>query len=428
MTLWHATESIDALVERFTVGDDRRLDLTLARYDVAGSLAHGRMLKDVGLLSESEWDLLKKGLDEIAAEIERGDFTIDDEYEDVHSKVEAELTRRVGDAGKKVHTARSRNDQVLLDMHLWAREAVAALRDDLRSLFERLMTLSDAHAAAPMPGYTHMQIAMPSSFGMWFGAYAEALIDDLTMLNAAGRIADQSPLGSAAGYGSSFPIDRDRTAELLGFRTLRVNAMGAALSRGKLEWTAATAMASVAATLGRFAGDVVLYAGGNFGFVAFPDALTTGSSIMPHKKNPDVFELIRARCNVVRALPNTIAMMTTNLPGGYHRDYQLLKETLFPAVAALSDAMRLAVHMLEHITISTAWRDDPRYDHLYTVEEVNRLVMEGRTFRDAYHEVGRSVAEGTYRPGMAREHTHVGSVGELGSERIREKFEGEWGR
>ena len=428
MKLWDKGEPIDALVERFTVGDDRSLDLKLARYDVLGSLAHAGMLASAGLLSHDELDSLREALGDILEEIESGTFEIGDEFEDVHSKIEFELTERVGEAGKKIHTARSRNDQVLLDLHLYARQEIGRIKELVRLLFHRLMELSDRHAADPMPGYTHMQIAMPSSFGLWFAAYAEALIDDLVLLNAARRIADQNPLGSAAGYGSSFPIDRNVTTEFLGFRTLRFNAMGAALSRGKLEWTLSTAAASVATTLGRLAMDVVLYAGGNFGFVRLPDAFTTGSSIMPHKKNPDVFELIRARCNALRSLPNEIALVTANLPGGYHRDYQIVKELLFPAIENLKDCLRLAERGLSGIEVVTDWQEDERYAHLYTVEEVNRLVAEGMPFRDAYRAVGESLRGGDYTPNRELHHTHEGSIGNLCNGEIREKFAGEWVR
>lgn len=428
MKLWDKGEAIDTVVERFTVGDDRKLDLKLARYDALGSLAHAEMLAEVELLSKDELEDLQRGLGEIIAEIESGTFVIEDGHEDVHSKIEAYLTSRIGEAGKKIHTARSRNDQVLLDLHLYAREEIGEIRALVHDLFERLMNLSDQYAEALMPGYTHMQIAMPSSFGLWFGAYGEALIDDLMMLNAVLRIADQNPLGSAAGYGSSFPIDRTSTTELLLFRTLRYNAMGAGMSRGKLEWTLASAMASVAATLGRFAMDVVLYAGGNFGFVKLPDAFTTGSSIMPHKKNPDIFELIRARCNEIRALPNRIAMITTNLPGGYHRDYQILKEVLFPDVENLKDCLSLAEYALGNIEINTDWQKESKYDHLYTVEEVNRLVTDGMPFREAYRMVGEMLKDGSYSPEHKTSHTHEGSIGNLCNREIREKFAEEYVR
>jgi argininosuccinate lyase len=425
MKLWSESPSLDRLVERFTVGHDRELDLRLARFDVIGSLAHGQMLNEQGILSEGEWGDVKQGLEELLSEIERGDFVIDDRFEDVHSKIEAELIKRVGEGGKKIHTARSRNDQVLLDMHLWAKEELSVISELLQLLFDRLLLLAERHQEDPMPGYTHMQVAMPSSFGLWFGAHAEALIDDVTLLKGAARIADQNPLGSAAGFGSSFPIDRERTTELLGFGRLRINAVSAGLSRGKLEWLVAIAFASIAATVARMAGDIVLYSGGNFGFFSLPEGFVTGSSIMPHKKNPDVFELIRAHCNLVRSAPEAIATLTTNLPTGYHRDYQLLKELLFPAATRLRDSLVLAERGLSEIQVQTDWQEDDRYAHLYTVEEVNRLVREGVPFRDAYMQVAESIREGTYQPSTTLEHTHVGSVGNPAFEAIRDKMKAE---
>ena len=428
MKLWSNTPSLDALVERFTVGNDRHFDMLLARYDVIGSLAHGEMLRDQELLAEDEWSALRDALHQIGMEIDAGTFEIDDSFEDVHSKIEAELIERVGEAGKKIHTARSRNDQVLLALHLWAGETIEELLGLISSFFDRLLERAEQHRDDLMPGYTHMQIAMPSSFGLWFGAYAEGLVDDVTILKAAQRIADQNPLGSAAGYGSSFPIDRQKTTDLLGMRTLRYNAVGAGLSRGKLEWSVATGLASVAGTLSRLAGDVVLYSGGNFGFFSLPDTFVTGSSIMPHKKNPDLFELVRAHCNLVRSTPEAIATLTTNLAGGYHRDYQLLKELLFPAVTRLTDALILAERAIEGITVHTDWQSEDRYLYLTTVEEVNRLVEEGMPFRDAYMAVAASIQEGTFRPAEQVEHTHIGSIGNLAIEEIRKKFERERSR
>jgi argininosuccinate lyase len=423
MKLWTDHKGIDEVVEKFTVGEDRELDLQLARYDVLGSIAHAEMLQAAGLISREELAGLKEALSDILRELEEGRFSIGIDFEDVHSKVEHELTHRVGEAGKKIHTARSRNDQVLLDLHLYARDEVGEIKAAVREVFERLMDLSERHGDVPMPGYTHMQIAMLSSFGMWFGAYAEMLVDDIAMLNAAYRIADQNPLGSAAGYGSSFPIDRSATTDSLGFSTMRYNAMGAGMSRGRLEWHVASALASVATTIGRFAMDVVLYSGGNFGFVRLPDELTTGSSIMPHKKNPDLFELLRARCNVIRALPNEIALLTGNLPGGYHRDYQLLKESLFPAVVSLKDCLTLTAYALDRIEVVAEWQDDARYEDLYTVEEVNRLVSEGVPFREAYRTVSDAVRNGTFQRGEPAHYTHQGSIGNLCHPEIRDKFE-----
>lgn len=422
MKLWSKESSLNELVERFTVGDDRELDLRLARFDVIGSLAHGEMLREQGMMSEEEWKDVKRGLEELLEEIEQGAFTIGKEFEDVHSKVEAELTARIGEGGKKIHTARSRNDQVLLDMHLWAKEELKEIAELLVALFDRLLRRAAEHREDPMPGYTHMQVAMPSTFGLWFGAHAEMLIDDLTFLKGAARIADQNPLGSAAGFGSSFPIDRQRTTELLRFDRMRINAVGASLSRGKLEWTVATAFASVATTLARMAGDIVLFSGGNFRFFSLPEEFVTGSSIMPHKKNPDVFELIRAHCNLVRATPEAIATLTTNLPTGYHRDYQLLKEILFPAATRLRDSLILAEQGLSEIRVHTDWQKDDIYTHLYTVEEVNRLVRQGIPFRDAYMQVAASIADGSYAPPEKLDHTHLGSSGHPGLEEIGEKM------
>ncbi len=428
MKLWTKDISLDTLVERFTVGEDRLFDMQLARHDLRGSLAHGEMLYDQGLLSAEEWHDVREGLQQIAGEIEKGSFLIEKEYEDVHSKVEALLTERIGEAGKKIHTARSRNDQVLVDMHLWSREEIEEVRTLLRRLFERLLQRAEEHRDDPMPGYTHQQIAMPSSFGLWFGAYAESLIDDLTMLNAAARIADQNPLGSAAGYGSSFPIDRQKTTDLLHFRRLRINAVSAGMSRGRLEWTVASALASLAMTLSRLAGDIVLYSGGNFGFFTLPDAYTTGSSIMPHKKNPDIFELIRAHCNLVVSTPQTVAGLISNLPVGYHRDYQLLKEILFPAVRRILDSLTLAERGIAELSVETTWKEDDRYLYLSTVERVNMLVTEGIPFRDAYMSVAEEVRSGEYREREGAEYTHVGSLGNPGFDQIRAKFEEEYTR
>lgn len=428
MKLWTKEISLDALVERFTVGDDRLFDMRLAHHDVRGSLAHGEMLRDQGLLNHEEWRLLREGLEQIADEIEEGSFLIEDEYEDVHSKIEALLTERVGEAGKKIHTARSRNDQVLVDMHLWAKEEIEGVRALVRTLFERLIQRAEEHMDDPMPGYTHQQIAMPSSFGLWFGAYAETLVDDLVMLNAAVRISDQNPLGSAAGYGSSFAIDRQKTTDLLGFRTLRYNAVGAGMSRGRLEWTMASALASLALTLSRLAGDIVLYSGGNFGFFKLPEAFTTGSSIMPHKKNPDIFELVRAHCNLVVSTPQTIVGLISNLPVGYHRDYQLLKEILFPAVRRINDSLLLTERGVDELAISTAWQEDERYLYLSTVERVNALVSGGLPFRDAYMRVAEEVESREYRAVDRPDYTHLGSIGMPAFDEIRRKFDVEYDR
>ncbi len=422
--LWDKGYDTNALVESYTVGEDRTLDLRLARYDVRGSLAHIRMLETIGLLTADELARLTEGLEAIAAEIEAGDFRIEEEVEDIHSQVELLLTRRLGDVGKKIHAGRSRNDQVLVDLKLFLRDELQAVARDVRALFDRLQELSERYREVLMPGYTHLQIAMPSSFGLWFGAYAETLVDDLRLVAAAWKIANQNPLGSAAGYGSAFPLDRTMTTRLLGFGTLHYNVVSAQMSRGKSERAAAAAVAAVAATVGRLAMDLCLFMSQNFGFVSLPDNLTTGSSIMPHKKNPDVFELIRGRCNRLQAVPNEMALLLTNLPLGYHRDMQLLKEILFPATEELRRTLATADFMLAGLRVNERILDDPKYDYLFTVEDVNRLVLEGMPFREAYRTVGMQVQRGEYRPQRTVRHTHEGSIGNLCTAEIRAKMEG----
>ena len=421
--LWDKGFDTNASVESYTVGDDRTLDLRLARYDVQGSLAHIRMLESIGLLTTAERELLTEGLETIAAEIEAGRFRIEEEVEDIHSQVELLLTRRLGDVGKKIHAGRSRNDQVLVDLKLFLRDELHGLAAEVRTLFDRLQELSERYREVLMPGYTHLQIAMPSSFGLWFGAYAETLVDDMRLVVAARQIADQNPLGSAAGYGSSFPLDRTLTTRLLRFETLHYNAIAAQMSRGKSERAAANAIAAVAATVGRMAMDLCLFLCPNFGFVSLPEELTTGSSIMPHKKNPDVFELIRGRCNRLQALPNEMALLLTNLPVGYHRDMQLLKDILFPAFEELHRTLRMADFMLANLRVNERILDDPKYDYLFTVEDVNRLVLAGVPFREAYREVGMQVQRGEYRPDRTLHHTHEGSIGNLCTAEIRAKME-----
>lgn len=421
--LWDKGYDTNALVESYTVGEDRTLDLRLARYDVRGSLAHIAMLEKIGLLTADELKLLTEGLEAIAAEIEAGEFRIEADVEDIHSQVELLLTRRLGDVGKKIHAGRSRNDQVLVDLKLFLRDELQAIARDTQALFERLQELSERYREVLMPGYTHLQIAMPSSFGLWFGAYAETLVDDLRLVAAAWKIADQNPLGSAAGYGSSFPLDRTMTTRLLGFGTMHYNVIAAQMSRGKSERAAAEAVAAVAATVGRMAMDLCLFMSQNFGFVSLPDTLTTGSSIMPHKKNPDVFELIRGRCNRLQALPNETALLLTNLPVGYHRDLQLLKEILFPATEELRRTLAMADFMLANLRVNDRILDDPKYDYLFTVEDVNRLVLEGVPFREAYRTVGMQVQRGEYRPVRTAHHTHEGSIGNLCTAEIRVKME-----
>lgn len=423
MQLWNKGYEPDKMIEEFTVGNDRELDMKLARYDVQGSLAHIKMLNSIGLLSDEDLAKLVPALEEIGHEIEAGQFTIEPGVEDVHSQVEFLLTSRLGDTGKKIHSGRSRNDQVLVDLKLMMRDELKHIAHSMLSLFAKLQSLSEKYKDVLMPGYTHLQIAMPSSFGLWFGAYAESLVDDMEMLRAAYRIADQNPLGSAAGYGSSFPLDREMTTRLLDFHTLHYNVVAAQMSRGKTERAAAMAIASIASTLGHFAMDVCMYMCGNFRFVSFPDEFTTGSSIMPHKKNPDVFEIMRGKCNRLQAVPNEVALLTANLPLGYNRDLQLLKDILFPATEEMVGCLDMCSMMLDHIIINRDILEDPKYDYLFTVEDVNRLVLEGMPFRDAYKKVGMEVQEGKYKPHRTVNHTHEGSIGNLCTEQIRKKMQ-----
>ncbi|MBR5886279.1 MAG: argininosuccinate lyase [Alistipes sp.] len=422
MKLWNKGFEPDKLIEDFTVGADRELDLRLARYDVQGSMAHIRMLESIGLLESSELPVLLEALERIAQSIERGEFIIEEGIEDVHSQVELMLTRELGDMGKKIHSGRSRNDQVLVDLKLFMRDEMKGVAKAVKRVFDRLQSLSNEHKDTLMPGYTHLQVAMPSSFGLWFGAYAESLVDDLEMVAAAYNIANQNPLGSAAGYGSSFPLNRTMTTELLEFADLHYNVVAAQMSRGKTERAAAYAIASVASTLGKFAMDVCLFMCQNYGFVSFPDNLTTGSSIMPHKKNPDVFEIMRGKCNRLQAVPNEISLLTANLPLGYHRDLQLLKDIIFPATTTLCQCLDMCDFMLEHIIVKQNILDDERYNYLFTVEDVNRLALSGVPFRDAYKEVGMAVQRGEYIPTRSVEHTHEGSIGNLCNDKIAEKM------
>ncbi len=421
--LWDKGFEPDKMIEEYTVGNDRELDLRLARYDVEGSLAHITMLETIGLLTADELQTLTEGLRQIATEIEEGNFEIEEGIEDVHSQVELLLTRRLGDVGKKIHSGRSRNDQVLVDLKLFLRDELRQIAGDVRTLFDRLQALSEQHKEVLMPGYTHLQIAMPSSFGLWFGAYAETLVDDMRMLTAAWHIANQNPLGSAAGYGSSFPLDRTMTTRLLHFEDLHYNVVAAQMSRGKSERAAANAMAAVAATVGRMAMDLCLFMSQNFGFVKLPDELTTGSSIMPHKKNPDVFEIMRGRCNRLQALPNEMALMLTNLPVGYHREMQLLKDILFPATTELRRTLNMADYMLANLSVNEHILEDSKYDYLFTVEDVNRLALQGIPFREAYRQVGMAVQRGEYRPTREVHHTHEGSIGNLCTAEIRRKMD-----
>lgn len=420
--LWNKGFEPNQLIENFTVGRDRELDLRLARYDVQGSMAHVRMLQSIGLLTAEELDILLPALQQIADEIERGEFIIEDGVEDVHSQVEFILTRRLGDIGKKIHSGRSRNDQVLVDLKLFFRDELKSIAGSVDHLFKVLQEQSVRHADKLMPGYTHLQIAMPSSFGLWFGAYAESLTDDMQMVLAAYNIANQNPLGSAAGYGSSFPLDREMTTRLLDFANPHFNVVAAQMSRGKTERAVATAIAAVASTLGHLAMDVCLWMCNNFAFVSFPDELTTGSSIMPHKKNPDVFEIMRGKCNRLQSLPNELTILTANLPLGYNRDLQLMKDILFPATTELIECLEMAAFMLPQMKVKDNILDDERYNYIFTVEDVNRLVLEGMPFRDAYRTVGMAVQNGTYTPTRTVNHTHLGSIGNLATEAIDAKM------
>ena len=433
-TLWSKGTQATELVDDFTVGNDRVLDLRLAKYDVLGSKAHIKMLESIGLLSAEELEILTEGLDVILKEIEAGDFILEDDVEDIHSQVELLLTRRLGDMGKKIHSGRSRNDQVLVDLKLFLKDEVLKLRNEVLDLFNTLQSLSEKYKDILLPGYTHGQVAMPSSFGLWFGAYAEALADDMYMLRGAYGVTDQNPLGSAAGYGSSFPLDRQMTTDLLEFGSLDHNVVAAQLSRGKAERAVASAMGCIALTLNKFAADCCMYMSPNYGFIKFPDELTTGSSIMPHKKNPDVWEIMRGNCNRIMACENEISLMCSNMPHGYHRDFQLLKDVLFPALENMHKCLFMADYMLQHIIVKNGILDAPIYDYLFTVEEVNRRTLEGMPFRDAYKTVGIEVNEGKFRyqgaDGKSNgqltpvdlNHTSIGSLGNLCTERIKAKM------
>ena len=434
-TLWSKGTQATEIVDSFTVGNDRVLDMRLAKYDVMGSKAHIAMLESIGLLSKEELERLTAELDAILQEIEEGTFVLEDDVEDIHSQVELLLTRRLGDIGKKIHSGRSRNDQVLVDVKLFLKDEVLKLRREVLDLFSTLQTLSEKHKNVLLPGYTHGQVAMPSSFGLWFGAYAEALADDMYMLHGAYNVTDQNPLGSAAGYGSSFPLDRQMTTDILGFSSLDYNVVAAQLSRGKSERAVASAMGAIALTLNKFAADCCMYMSPNYGFIKFPDELTTGSSIMPHKKNPDVWEIMRGNCNRIMSVEGQISMLCSNMPHGYHREFQLLKDILFPALELMHDCLKMAEYMLQHIIINEKILEARIYDYLFTVEEVNRRTLEGMPFRDAYKSVGIEVNEGRFSyqgaPGKSNgeltaddlHHTAIGSLGNLCTEQIRNKME-----
>ena len=422
MKLWDKGFSVDKHIENFTVGNDREIDLHIAKYDVIASKAHAKMLAKIGILTETELDQLLEGLDILATQIEEGSFIIEKEFEDVHSKIEAELTQMCGDVGKKIHTARSRNDQVLVACQLYYKENLSQIKLLTKEFFETLLTLAETHKDKLLPGYTHLQVAMPSSFGLWLSAYAETLIDDVFLLDAARKTIDQNPLGSAAGYGSSFPIDREFTTNELEFDTLKYNVVAAQMARGKSERTIAASLGSLANTLSRFAMDICLYMSQNFDFIAFPDELTTGSSIMPHKKNPDVFELIRGKSNKIQALQTEMVLITNNLPSGYHRDYQLLKENMIAAIEEMKSILFIFNFSIQQMEVKEVNLNDEKYKYLFTVDSINNLVVEGKTFREAYQEIGGEVQKGTYKPDTSKKHSHIGSIHNLSLEKIKSKF------
>ena len=427
MKIWQKSSTqVHHDIDRFTVGEDRHWDLRLAPYDVQASKAHAQMLGKAGLLTNDEVVLLEKGLDSLMEDIASGDFTIEDSFEDIHSKIEYELTQKLGEVGKKIHTARSRNDQVLVALQLYFKDEIKALKSLSKELFEVLIDLADTHKDVLLPGYTHLQIAMPSSFGLWFSAYAESLVDDITMLNAAYTLCDQNPLGSAAGYGSSFPIDRAATTEALQFSNLKINVVAAQMARGKIEKNLAFGISNLASTLSRFSMDVCLYMSQNLNFLTFPQELTTGSSIMPHKKNPDVFELIRGKCNALQALPNQMAMMLTNLPSGYHREMQLFKGPILKAIDEIKDCLKIATFSIKQVQVKKNILDDSKYDYLFSVDTLNEMVQEGVPFRDAYKKIGDAIENGAYNPSKKAKHTHVGSLGNLDLKAIRKKFDSQY--
>ena len=411
--LWEKSTQINAKIEAFTIGLDREMDVFLAKYDVLGSMAHIRMLESVGLLESNELEILLNELKNIYKTANEGNFVIEKGVEDVHSQVEMLLTQKLGDIGKKIHSGRSRNDQVLLDLKLFTRNEIEKITSSVTGLFDVLIEQSNRYKDILLPGYTHLQVAMPSSFGLWFGAYAESLADDLQLLLSAWKITNRNPLGSAAGYGSSFPLDRQMTTDLLGFDTMNYNVVYAQMGRGKMERTVANALASVAATVAKLAFDACMFTSQNFGFIHLPDEFTTGSSIMPHKKNPDVFELTRAKCNKIQSLPQQIMMITNNLPSGYFRDLQIIKEVFIPVFAELTDCLEMTALMMAQVEINTEILKDSRYDYLFSVEEVNRLTLSGVPFRDAYKQVGLEIEAGNFKPDKTVHHTHQGSIGNL---------------
>lgn len=425
--LWEKNIDVNPEIERFTVGKDRELDLFLARYDVLGSLAHSAMLATIGMLTNEEKESLHAELRNIYGTIEKGEFVIEEGVEDVHSQVELMLTRKLGDTGKKIHSGRSRNDQVLLDLKLFTRKELQDVCEAVKELFNALIEQSNKHKEVLMPGYTHLQVAMPSSFGLWFGAYAESLADDMLFLQAAYKMCNRNPLGSAAGYGSSFPLNRTMTTELLGFDSMNYNVVYAQMGRGKCERNVAYALATVAGTLAKMAFDACMFNSQNFGFVKLPAECTTGSSIMPHKKNPDVFELLRAKCNRLQALPTDIILIMNNLPSGYFRDLQIIKELFLPAFVELKECLAMATYIIKRIEVNENILQDSRYDAMFSVEEVNRLAAEGMPFRDAYKKVGLDIEAGTFTPNKKINHTHEGSIGNLCNEQITAIMENIYG-
>ena len=423
MKLWQKGALAHEKVDKFTVGKDREYDIVLAQYDCQASIAHAKMLAKIGLISISESEQLCKVLEELKIAAETGNFTIEDEFEDMHSKIEHVLTKKLGDSGKKIHTARSRNDQVLVAMHLYLKTELGEIKTHVIAIFDLLLELSEKYQNDLLPGYTHLQVAMPSSVGMWLSAYAENLIDDLYFWEAAYKIADQNPLGSAAGYGSAFPIDRELTTELLGFDQLKINSLAAQMSRGKLEKSISIALSSIGNSLAKLSMDICLYMGQDFNFISFPKNLTTGSSIMPHKKNPDLFELVRGKCNNLQALPNQLALLTSNLPSGYHRDLQLAKGPIIDAIQELKACMDILLFSLPKLEVTKDITDQKKYDYLFSVDTLNTEVIAGKPFRDAYHELGQAIEKGDFLPNRTVNHSHLGSIGNLGLERIRQKME-----
>jgi argininosuccinate lyase len=418
MKLWQKNSESLMKVQDFTVGNDQAMDMFLAPFDVMGSIAHGIMLESIGLLEKKELDAIVAELKNIHHDIQGGNFQIEEGVEDIHSQVELLLTKKLGDVGKKIHSGRSRNDQVMVDIKLYLRDELKNIVTEIKQLFDLLLAQSEKYKDHRMPGYTHFQLAMPSSFGLWFAAYAESLIDDIATLQGAYKVINRNPLGSAAGYGSSFPLNRQLTTDLLGFDSLNYNVIHAQMGRGKTEKVFASAISNVASTLNKLAADSCLFLNQNFGFISFPDELTTGSSIMPHKKNPDVFELIRARCNQLAGLPNDIALITTNLPSGYHRDLQLLKEVVFPAIQNIKSCLKMTSLMISNISVKENLLEDEKYAYMFSVEEVNRLVLSGMPFRDAYKKVGNDIEQGKFQASTQLHHTHEGSIGNLCNDKI----------